>query len=145
MTKFVQFQNLCSYERNYAAYRCILKESLPPCLPFIGNLVVFHNVDCWIGMYLTDLTFIDDGNSDLKKTTTAERPVINFGKYLKTVTLLNEIAKFQTQGYKLEENRNLELVVKRWIEGSAVELLTKGPVEAQQSQYERSLQLEPRI
>ncbi|OLY83345.1 Ras guanine nucleotide exchange factor I [Smittium mucronatum] len=40
--------------RNYAQYRAVLKKSSPPLLPFLG-------------LYLTDLTFICDGNPDMRR------------------------------------------------------------------------------
>ncbi|OMJ26456.1 Cell division control protein 25 [Smittium culicis] len=40
--------------RNYYQYRAVLKKSSPPLLPFLG-------------LYLTDLTFICDGNPDMRR------------------------------------------------------------------------------
>lgn len=37
---------------NYAVHRSALKEITPPCVPYLG-------------MYLTELTFIEDGNKNL--------------------------------------------------------------------------------
>ncbi|KAJ1679869.1 hypothetical protein EV182_001157 [Spiromyces aspiralis] len=41
-------------DRNYSEYRRMLRNSEPPLLPFLG-------------MYLTDLTFINDGNPDMRR------------------------------------------------------------------------------
>ncbi|OMH78546.1 Cell division control protein 25 [Zancudomyces culisetae] len=40
--------------RNYARYRAVIRKSKPPLLPFLG-------------LYLTDLTFICDGNPDMRR------------------------------------------------------------------------------
>ena len=137
METFGQLQEICSVDRNRAEYRKLLKQVNPPCLPFLGILLRHSNLFIQKkGMYLTDLTFIDDGNADLKKN--SAKPMVNFGKYLKTVILLNEITKFQSVSYHLEENSNLEMIIKRWIDHVDV----KGDIE--QRLYEKSLVVEPR-
>ncbi|RKP14272.1 ras guanine nucleotide exchange factor domain-containing protein, partial [Piptocephalis cylindrospora] len=44
-------RRLTDHSRNYAEYRARLRASTPPCLPFLG-------------LFLTDLVFISDGNPD---------------------------------------------------------------------------------
>ncbi|PVV01185.1 hypothetical protein BB560_004407 [Smittium megazygosporum] len=47
--------------RNYINYRNVLKKSTPPLLPFLG-------------LYLTDLTFVCDGNPDVRRRKPIQQP-----------------------------------------------------------------------
>ncbi|KAJ1928155.1 hypothetical protein IWQ60_002322 [Tieghemiomyces parasiticus] len=47
-------------DRNFAAYRCRLRNQSPPCLPFLG-------------VYLTDLTFTDDSNQTFRRQSSVDR------------------------------------------------------------------------
>lgn len=51
------------HQRNFGDYRLTLKNSTLPCIPFLG-------------LYLTDLTFVEDGNKDQLLNTN----YINFDK-----------------------------------------------------------------
>jgi len=70
---------------NFAVYRDTLHSVNPPCVPFLG-------------VYLTDLTFIEDGNPDLIKGTS----LINFDKRMKDSAVLQEIQRYQTTQYCLQ-------------------------------------------
>jgi hypothetical protein len=124
MTSFNALSRACDCTRNFAAYRARLKQELPPCLPFMG-------------VYLTDLTFIEDGNAKLKRCTTATHIMINFSKYLKTVQLLNEIQRFQVMPYPMAEVASVQNSMRKWFDES----LTGGD---QEILYQASLRLEPR-
>ncbi|KAJ3135595.1 hypothetical protein HK100_002477 [Physocladia obscura] len=55
--RILVFKELCelmSLEKNFARYRETLKSSNPPCIPYFG-------------LFLTDLTFIEDGSADILK------------------------------------------------------------------------------
>ncbi|KAI8086523.1 ras guanine nucleotide exchange factor domain-containing protein [Halteromyces radiatus] len=106
--------------RNFAEYRARLKTAVAPCLPFLG-------------VYLTDMTFIDDGNSN-HRTTPSGHTVINFDKYIKTTRVLNEIDQFQIP-YKLLEVEEIQRYLARCLE--TVE-------KDEQVFYNRSVALEPR-
>ena len=58
-----ELKELMSYRRNFGDYRGVIKTAKPPCIPFLG-------------LYLTDLTFIEDGNKDFL----ANSEFINFDK-----------------------------------------------------------------
>ena len=67
---------LCSNSRNYARLRDCIHSLNPPCVPYLG-------------MYLTDLTFIEDGNAD------TIGGLINFSKRLLYASVLQEIKTYQ--------------------------------------------------
>ncbi|RKP06352.1 ras guanine nucleotide exchange factor domain-containing protein [Thamnocephalis sphaerospora] len=72
-------KNRMNPTRNFSTYREGLHSIDPPCVPFLG-------------VYLTDLTFIDDGNPDkLPKT-----DLINFSKYSKCADVISEIQQYQS-------------------------------------------------
>ncbi|OBZ84749.1 Cell division control protein 25, partial [Choanephora cucurbitarum] len=68
-------RKLMGANRNFNAYRVFIHSINPPCIPFLG-------------IYLQDLTFIEDGNSnELKKN----KELINFAKRAKTAEVIREI------------------------------------------------------
>ncbi len=107
-------------QRNFAEYRQRLKSTVAPCLPFLG-------------VYLTDMTFIDDGNPDRRNSPNG-RSLINFDKYVKITRILNEIDQFQIS-YKLVEVEEIQSFLKKTLE--SVE-------KDDQIFYARSLQREPK-
>ncbi|CAG8769421.1 2943_t:CDS:2, partial [Ambispora leptoticha] len=66
--------------KNFSDYRETLHSVNPPCVPFLG-------------VYLTDLTFIEDGNPDTLKK---DRALINFSKRMKTAEVIREIQQYQS-------------------------------------------------
>ncbi|KAG0171525.1 hypothetical protein DFQ28_000878 [Apophysomyces sp. BC1034] len=107
-------------QRNFAEYRQRLKNAVAPCLPFLG-------------VYLTDMTFIDDGNSNHRMSPGGHQ-LINFDKYIKTTRVLNEIDQFQIP-YRLVEVDEIQRYLVRCLE--TVE-------KDDQVFYTRSLKVEPR-
>jgi len=67
-----------SYQKNFGNYRDALKMASPPCIPFLG-------------LYLTDLTFIEDGN----KNHLGNGEFINFDKRL----------HFKSRGFFLKKKK----------------------------------------
>ncbi|KAF7727743.1 hypothetical protein EC973_007202 [Apophysomyces ossiformis] len=111
-------RKLMGSNRNFTEYREMIHSVNPPCIPFLG-------------IYLQDLTFIEDGNPDyLKKSNN----LINFAKQQKAAESIREIKQFQSPPYTFEVVPELQDFIKQHLENSHdVETL-----------YERSLQLEPR-
>lgn len=102
---------------NFAKYREALHSVNPPCMPFLG-------------VYLTDLTFIEDGNPDLLKGTN----LINFDKRFKVATVIVEVAQYQTTQYCLQA----VAVIEKY-------LLDKfQSVQSINQLYDLSLKIEPR-
>ncbi|KAI9884572.1 MAG: hypothetical protein M1823_003644 [Watsoniomyces obsoletus] len=122
--------------RNYAVLRQHLQNAVPPCLPFVG-------------IYLTDLTFVDVGNASTRHLPCRDsndpnipseprKSVINFDKHLKTAKIIGELQRFQVP-YRLAEIDE----VQDWIESQMKQVRTSNQTDLQ-NHYRRSLLLEPR-
>jgi son of sevenless-like protein len=70
--------------KNFNNYRQTLTKVSPPCVPFFG-------------VYLTQLTFIQDGNPD-----NIEGDLINFSKRHKAAEVINDIKRWQARHYNLQ-------------------------------------------
>jgi hypothetical protein len=115
--------------RNYAVLRQRLQNHIAPCIPFVG-------------IYLTDLTFIDVGNG-----TTRQLPgesgqesvsVINFDKHMKTAKIIGQLQSFQVP-YRLAAIPEMQ----DWMEAQIQRVRSSDQANVQ-SYYRRSLLLEPR-
>lgn len=84
-----------------------------------------------LGVYLTVLTFIQDGNKDF---ISKENGIINFGKRQKTAEVIREIQSYQAKQY------NLSVVdqVQTFIEQSLAS------VDEKADYWDKSLSVEPR-
>lgn len=77
---FQNIKDILAPSRNFSRYRETLRKLQPPCVPFLG-------------VYLTDLTFIEDGNTDRLR---ADERLINFGKRQMTADKIQEIVIYQS-------------------------------------------------
>ncbi|KAG6005498.1 hypothetical protein E4U21_007892 [Claviceps maximensis] len=103
--------------KNFGEYREALHAANPPCIPFFG-------------VYLTDLTFIEDGiPSTIKKTN-----LINFAKRAKTAEVIRDIQQYQNVGYSLQPVPELQDYI-------LSNMHAAGDVH---EMYDKSLQIEPR-
>ncbi|KAJ9050635.1 hypothetical protein DSO57_1012605 [Entomophthora muscae] len=103
--------------RNFSTYREQLHSVNPPCVPFLG-------------LYLTDLTFIFDGNSDnLKKS-----DLINFYKQARSADLIREIQQYQNSTYYLKKLPKLQDYLREKMDNNISDTQL----------YDRSIELEPR-
>jgi hypothetical protein len=124
-----ELKNITDVGRNYAVLRQRLHNHVAPCIPFVG-------------IYLTDLTFIDVGNG-----TTRQLPgesgqdrmsVINFDKHMKTAKIIGQLQSFQVP-YRLAVVPEMQ----EWMEAQIQRVRASDQANVQ-SQYRRSLLLEPR-
>lgn len=83
-TAFQNVSKAVDSGKNFAAYRDQLSRVNPPSVPFLG-------------VYLTHLTFIEDGNPNFLP---GERKLINFGKRMKSADILREMQTYQRDPYK---------------------------------------------
>lgn len=122
-------QAMVETDKNYAVLRRRLHNHVPPCLPFVG-------------MYLTDLTFVDAGNSATRQLPglgdSEGLTVINFDKHTRTAKIIGELQRFQIP-YRLAEVPELQ----EWIQAQIVRVKSSSENENVQY-YRKSLLLEPR-
>ncbi|KAI0402911.1 ras GEF [Xylaria palmicola] len=78
-------RRLMASTKNFGEYRESLHAANPPCIPFFG-------------VYLTDLTFIEDGIPSIMKKTN----MINFAKRAKTAEVIRDIQQYQNAPYALQ-------------------------------------------
>lgn len=117
MTVLEQIRVLMSSTKNFGEYRDTLHLANPPCIPFFG-------------VYLTDLTFIEDGIPSLIKRTN----LINFAKRAKTAEVIRDIQQYQNVPYHLQSVEDLQHYILSNMQAA-------GDVH---EMYEKSLQVEPR-
>ncbi|KAF9183829.1 hypothetical protein BGZ51_003739 [Haplosporangium sp. Z 767] len=118
MTSFMDLQTLMGVAKNWADYREELHSVNPPCVPFVG-------------MYLTDLVMIQDGNQDFLKKS---NHLINFYKRVKTAEVIREIQQYQSVPYCLTSVPEIQAFIRRGLDN------TKSVADL----YDMSLALEPR-
>ncbi|KAJ1668257.1 hypothetical protein EV178_000602 [Coemansia sp. RSA 1646] len=81
-----QLKQIMRTDRNFAEYRDSLHSCNPPAIPFVG-------------VYLQDLTFIEDGNDDM--ITNSNARLINFAKRQRTAGTVRDLQQFQNVPYNL--------------------------------------------
>ncbi|KAI1412350.1 ras GEF [Hypoxylon sp. FL1857] len=116
---------------NNKVLRARLQGHVPPCLPFLG-------------MFLTDLTFVDIGNPPTKQLPGAGSDdngltVINFDKHSRTAKIIGELQRFQIP-YRLTEVPDMQ----EWIQAQVTRVKESDKGNVQVSYYRKSLLLEPR-
>lgn len=123
-----ELRHLTDVARNHAVYRAELRQRVPPCLPFMG-------------LYLTDLTFVDEGNLNTRPVPDAPEgssPLINFDKHVKTARIISDIQRFQIP-YRLHEVSEMQA----WIDAQLSRVKRTGLLDSMKL-YRRSLAIEPR-
>ncbi|KAH8693153.1 putative ras guanine-nucleotide exchange protein [Talaromyces proteolyticus] len=126
-TTLESLKEVVDVSRNYAVLRQRLQNCAPPTLPFVG-------------VYLTDLTFVDHGNPAERNLPTEHggKAVINYDKHMKTAKIISELQRFQIP-YRLTEVPELQT----WMQDQFVRVRSSGE-KSFQNYYRRSLILEPR-
>ncbi|KAK1997301.1 RasGEF domain-containing protein [Colletotrichum falcatum] len=122
--------------QNNKVLRTRLHDHVPPCLPFLG-------------MFLTDLTFVDIGNPATKQIPTlggdaseengGGMTVVNFDKHTRTAKIIGELQRFQIP-YRLTELPEMQ----EWMTAQIVRVREVDSGNVQVTYYRKSLLLEPR-
>jgi len=110
-------RELIASTKNFGLYRETLHAANPPCIPFLG-------------VYLTDLNFIDEGIPSVVKNT----ELINFTKRIRNAEVIRDIQQYQNVPYTLNPVPDLQ----EWI---VENMRAAGDVH---EMYNRSLTIEPR-
>jgi len=84
MKKYDALKKVMSADSSFATLRAALHSESPPCIPYLG-------------MYLTDLTFIEDGNPDF-----LQDGMISFAKRKRVAAVIREIQQYQQTPYALK-------------------------------------------
>ncbi|KAK8094352.1 hypothetical protein PG997_001037 [Apiospora hydei] len=124
-------QAIVEPSNNNKVLRARLQGHVPPCLPFLG-------------MFLTDLTFVDIGNPATKQLPGASHDehgltVVNFDKHTRTAKIIGELQRFQIP-YRLTEVADLQ----EWLQSEIVRVKESEQGTSQITYYRKSLMLEPR-
>ncbi|KAJ3069632.1 hypothetical protein HDU98_007303 [Podochytrium sp. JEL0797] len=128
--KLDSLKALMSRDKNFGLYRDALHTANPPCVPYFG-------------LFLTDLTFIEDGSSDFLQPLSTEgdatdatslSKLINFFKRTKTAEVIRDIQQFQNEPYQLYSVKEIQ------------EFLQSGFANGMEEQvcFAISMELEPR-
>ncbi|OAQ57676.2 ras guanine-nucleotide exchange protein [Pochonia chlamydosporia 170] len=129
-------QEIVEPANNYKVLRIRLRDHVPPCIPFLG-------------MYLSDLIFVNIGNPATRQMSTgvdsdakgsAGLTVVNFDKHRRTAKIVGELQRFQVP-YRLMEIHDLQV----WISAQIRRVHERTQDNVHITYYRRSLFLEPRI
>lgn len=124
---------MISSAHNYQAYRDTLRVAMAPCVPFLGqfyrSLLKFSVINHSTGLFLKDLTFIEDGNP-----ATTPEGLINFHKYTMLASTIHEIQRLKEAPYALRPVPELQEYLATRLQ-SAVDL---------HDMWDKSCELEPR-
>uniref|UniRef100_A0A6B2KZM1 Ras-GEF domain-containing protein n=1 Tax=Arcella intermedia TaxID=1963864 RepID=A0A6B2KZM1_9EUKA len=84
--EYLNLKAMMAQDGNFKVFRNVLKVSNPPCLPYLG-------------IFLTDLTFIEDGNPNILPVEGGRDDIINFEKMRKVSVVIEKILLYQQQLY----------------------------------------------
>jgi hypothetical protein len=102
---------------NFRQYRDTLKMCVPPCVPYLG-------------VYLTDLTFLNEGNPDFLDP---EKTMINVQKMMKISRVVRSITMFQQTPYCLAPVDFMK------------DFIMASHTLTEQEQYNKSIDMEPKL
>ena len=122
-----ELKRVCDFTKNFSTLRQRLHSQVPPCIPFMG-------------MYLTDLTFVDHGNQATRDLNQEHGTisVINLDKHVRTAKIISDLQRFQIP-YRLNEVSELQT----WMQDQLIRVRSAGE-KNYQNHYRRSLILEPK-
>jgi hypothetical protein len=128
---FKTLHTIVEPSNNNKVLRARLQGHVPPCLPFLG-------------MFLTDLTFVDIGNPATKQIPGIGHngqgmTVVNFDKHSRTAKIISNLQRFQIP-YKIIEIPDMQ----EWLQVQIVRMNELDQSNVQVSYYRKSLHLEPR-
>ncbi|ONH75424.1 Cell division control protein 25 [Pichia kudriavzevii] len=125
INKFQKMDNLMSIGKNYSEYRNILK---------------FVNADDeaympFLGMYLSDLRFTTDGNSDWLTKRRGSKGLVNFAKRVSIMKIINEVLDFNNTLYNIRLDEEFSCYLQEMFKG----------LPDDEKMYQLSIEIEPRV
>jgi son of sevenless len=129
MQVFDELNKVMHSTMNFSVYRERIRTGPTPALPFLGTPPAAQRAN--EGVWLSDLTFIEDGNPDMLRNN--ER-LINFSKRAKTAEVIKDLRLYQGTPYPFHRVPELQF----WLDS---ELQKSSEI---QELYELSTQVEPR-
>lgn len=103
MAQFGACEMTIDSNKNFTKYRQLMASVNPPCVPFIGTLytltlsVADYSYHTHLGVFLSTLQFIQDGNPDM-----LPGGLVNFRKRQKASEVISDIKRWQTQSFNLQ-------------------------------------------
>eukprot|EP00039_Didymoeca_costata_P012981 m.190622 g.190622 ORF g.190622 m.190622 type:complete len:900 (-) comp15642_c0_seq3:3732-6431(-) len=110
---------LMDSHKSFALYRAALRESAPPAIPFLG-------------LFLTDITFVELGNRDLVPQEDSSLQIFNCEKRFRLFSILDAFQYYKDADYGYQPNPQMQ------------ELIGDFEHHSQDSLFGLSLHLEPR-
>jgi son of sevenless len=130
MQTFDELNKVMHSTMNFTIYREKIHTVSLPCLPFLGTPYPSFMTNS-LGVYLSDLTFIEDGNPNMLRN---NEKLINFSKRMKTTEVIRDLQQYQTVPYPFQRVNDLQI----WLDN---ELSNSSEI---QELYHLSTQVEPR-
>lgn len=118
---FQEMKMMMSAEGSYRNFRHILKAESTPAIPYVG-------------VYLGDLTFIEDGNPDKVRSKDNKKDLVNLLKMKMLAGVIEEMRIYQHDLYNLEAVAKIQNVLREAEQNQLT----------QQELFELSLKAEPR-
>jgi son of sevenless-like protein len=109
-------------DKSFKTYREKLMFASPPCVPYLG-------------IFLTDLTFVEDGNPDLVKSKTGKM-LINWKKKKMVHEVISNIKQYQYKPYDFQPVYQIQKLMDK--------LFSEHKQQTEEVLYKKSLELEPR-
>ncbi len=139
MDKLSSLKELFATNSQYKSYRRVTQECKEPIIPYLGrqmhkNLkqIMFVVAYVILGIHLVDLTFIDDGNSDLVDK------LINVWKLLLISKHLHSIVEMQHFTADFDEVKEITQFIE-------LDMATLYSQSSDDQLFKRSLELQPRL
>ncbi len=101
MAQFAACEMTIDTNKNFTKYRSLMASVTPPCVPFIGKQISARfdptNLTLFLGVFLSTLTFIQDGNPD-----NLPGGLVNFRKRQMASEVINDIKRWQAQPFNFQ-------------------------------------------
>lgn len=103
MDQLASYEKIFESDGSFSIYRATLSASIPPVIPYLG-------------IHLTDLTFIEEGNKDM------HAHLINFAKRRLLYATISSLQNYQQTGYNLQPVRQVQDLIANLKPGDVKEL-----------------------